>query len=223
MPDLDFAIADADVLPFAAAPTMLFKLRVGNQPEGERIQAIMLQVQIRIEATRRGYDHRAEENLLDLFGAPQRWGETVKSLLWTHATLNVPGFSGCTVVELPIGCTYDLEVAASKYFHALGDGEIPLLFLFSGTVFYAPSDNEGPRVAPIPWEKEASFRLPVRLWTEMMERYFPNSAWIRLQKDVFDRLHAYKARHGLPTWEETLEQLMQGTEAEVGRGEDGVS
>lgn len=217
MPDLDFAIVDADVLPFAAAPTLLFKLRVGNQPEGERIQAIMLQVQIRIEATRRGYDHRAEEQLLDLFGAPQRWGETVRSLLWTHATLNIPGFSGGTVVEVPIACTYDLEVAGTKYFHALEDGEIPLLFLFSGTIFYAPSVGEGPRVAQIPWEKEASFRLPVRLWTEMMERYFPNSAWLRIRKDVFNRLYAYKARLALPTWEDTLERLLEQNAAEAER------
>jgi len=217
MPDLDFAIVDADVLAFAAAPTLLFKLRVGNQPEEERIQAIMLQVQIRIEATRRGYDHRAEEQLLDLFGAPQRWGETVRSLLWTHATLNVQGFRSSTVVEVPITCTYDLEVAGTKYFHALKDGEIPLLFLFSGTIFHAPSEGAGLRVAQIPWEKEASFRLPVRLWTEMMERYFPNSAWLRVRKDVFDRLYAYKARLALPTWEDAMERLLEQHAAEAER------
>ncbi|MGH2344669.1 MAG: DUF6084 family protein [Chloroflexota bacterium] len=213
MPDLDFTIVDADVLPFGAVPTLLFKLGVRNQTEAERVQAIMLQVQIRIEATHRGYDQRAEERLLDLFGAPQRWGETVKSLLWTHAVLNVPGFTGSAVVELPVTCTYDLDVAGSKYFHALDDGEVPLLFLFSGTIFYAPNEGEAPRIAPISWEKEASFRMPVRLWKEMMACYFPNSAWLRVRTDVFDRLYAYKSRQALPTWEEALDRLLERSEA----------
>lgn len=43
----------------------------------------------------------------------------------------------------------------------------------------------------------------------MMEHYFPNSAWLRLRKDVFDQLYAYKAQQGLPTWEATLENLLQ--------------
>ena len=36
---------------------------------------------------------------------------------------------------LPVPLTYDFEVATAKYFHGLEDGEIPLLLLFSGTIF----------------------------------------------------------------------------------------
>ncbi len=38
-------------------------------------------------------------------------------------------------VDLPVPVTYDLEIASTKYFHALTDGVVPLLLLFSGTVF----------------------------------------------------------------------------------------
>lgn len=38
---------------------------------------------------------------------------------------------------------------------------MPLNFLFSGTVFYA-DENGALQVAPIPWNKEAPFRLPVK-------------------------------------------------------------
>ena len=140
----------------------------------------------------------------------------MRSLLWTHTTLQVPRFSGSTVVDMPVPCTYDLEVVASKYFYALEDGEVPLEFLFSGTVFYA---GEGGRlqIARISWEKEAEYRMPVRLWKEMMERYFPNSAWIRLHKDAFDQLYDYKVRMGLPTWEAAVEALLRTSEQEVER------
>ncbi len=215
MPDLDFAVENAEVLEYAAVPSLLFKLRVENLEE-EPIRSVALNTQIRIAATRRHYDAVEQERLLEVFGEPQRWGNTLRSLLWTHNTLQVPPFSGSTVVDMPIPCTYDLEVIGSKYFYALEDGEVPLEFLFSGTVYYA---GEGGRlqIVRISWEKEAEFRLPVRLWKEMMERYFPNSAWIRLRKDAFDRLYDYKVRRGLPTWEAAVETLLRASEQEVER------
>jgi hypothetical protein len=215
VPDLDFGIEGAEVLEYAAAPSLLFKLRVENLEE-EPIRSVSLNTQVRIAATQRHYDTAEQQRLLEVFGAPHRWGQTLRSLLWAHTTLQVPRFSGSTVVDMSIPCTYDMEVIGSKYFHALEDGEVPLEFLFSGTVFYAA---EGGRlqVARISWEKEAEFRLPVRLWKETMERYFPNSAWIRLHKDAFDQLYDYKVRMGLPTWEAAVEALLRASEQGVER------
>ena len=216
MPDLDFRVLGADSLPYAAGPTMLFTLNIENSVEEERIQSIMLRTQIRIEVTRRQYDSRTEDRLLDVFGPTQRWGETLRSLLWTHTSTIVQGFDHSTVAELHVPCTYDFEVVGAKYFHALEDGDVPLLFLFSGTIFY--SKDDGPlQIAQVSWEKEAQFRLPIRVWKEMMEGFFPNSAWLRVQKDVFDRLYDYKARGALPTWEATIDELLQRSSAESGR------
>jgi len=49
----------------------------------------------------------------------------------------------------------------------------------------------------------------------MIQRYYPNSAWIRLHKDVFDQLYLYKATHSLPTWEEVVVHLLQASGEEV--------
>ena len=215
MPNLDFRVAGAEVQEFAAVPSLLFKLRIENL-EDEPIRSVALNTQIRIAATQRHYDAVEQEGLLELFGEPSRWKDTLRSLLWTHTVLQVAPFSGSTVAEMPVPCTYDLEVAAAKYFYALEDGEVPLEFLFSGTVFYA---GEGGRlqIARISWEKEAEYRMPIRLWKEMMERYFPNSAWIRLHKDAFDQLYDYKVRRGLPTWEAAVESLLRASEQGVER------
>jgi hypothetical protein len=215
MPDLHFGVEGAEVLEYAAAPSLLFKLRIENLEE-ELIRSVSLNTQVRIAATQRHYDTAEQERLLEVFGEPHRWGNTLRSLLWTHTTLQISPFSGSTVVDMPVPCTYDLEVAAAKYFYALEDGEVPLEFLFSGTVFYA---GEGGRlqIARISWEKEAEFRMPVRLWKEMMEQYFPNSAWIRLHKDAFDQLYDYKVRMGLPTWEAAVEALLRASEQGVER------
>ena len=215
MPDLNFEVVDAEVQSFAAVPSLLFKLRIENGGE-EPIRSVALNTQIRIAAAQRHYDAAEQEMLLELFGEPHRWGETLRSLLWTHTVLQVQPFSGSTVVDMPVTCTYDLEVVATKYFYALDDGEVPLEFLFSGTVFYA---GEGGRlqVARISWEKEADYRLPVRVWKEMMEHYFPNSAWVRLHRDAFDQLYDYKVRMGFPTWEAAVEALLRASEQEVER------
>ena len=215
MPDLDFRVEGAEVLEFAAVPSLLFKLRIENLEE-EPIRSVALNTQIRIAATQRYYDAAEQERLLEVFGEPSRWKDTLRSLLWTHTVLQVPPFSGSTVVDMPVTCTYDLEVVWAKYFYALEEGEVPLEFLFSGTVFYAGQDGRL-QVERISWEKEAEFRLPVRLWKEMMERYFPNSAWIRLRRDAFDRLYNYKARRGLPTWEAAVDALLRASEQEVGQ------
>ena len=215
MPDLDFRVEGAEVLEYAAVPSLLFKLRVENLEE-EPIRSVSLNTQVRIAATQRHYDTAEQQRLLEIFGAPHRWGQTLRSLLWAHTTLQVPRFSGSTVVDMPIPCTYDMEVIGSKYFHALEDGEVPLEFLFSGTIFYAA---EGGRlqIARVSWEKEAEFRLPVQLWKETMERYFPNSAWLRLRKDAFDRLYDYKVSRGFPTWEAAVESLLSASEEKVER------
>ena len=215
MPDLEFKLEGAEVAEFAAIPSLVFKLRIENL-EDEPVRSVALNTQIRIAATGRHYEAAEQERLLELFGEPSRWKDTLRSLLWTHTVLQVPRFSGSTVVDMPVACTYDLEVVAAKYFYALQDGEVPLEFLFSGTIFYAGEDGRL-QTTRISWEKEAEFRLPVRLWKEMMDQYFPNSAWVRLRKDAFDQLYDYKVRKGLPTWEATVEALLQASEQGVER------
>jgi Family of unknown function (DUF6084) len=213
VPDLEFKLEGAEVADFAAIPSLVFKLRIENL-EDEPVRSVALNTQIRIAATGRHYEAAEQERLLELFGEPSRWKDTLRSLLWTHTVLQVPRFSGSTVVDMPVACTYDLEVVAAKYFYALQDGEVPLEFLFSGTIFYAGEDGRL-QTTRISWEKEAEFRLPVRLWKEMMDQYFPNSAWVRLRKDAFDQLYEYKVRKGLPTWEATVEALLRASEQGV--------
>jgi hypothetical protein len=207
-PALAFAVESAQAVRHAAAPTIAFALRISSDGD---VRSLMLQAQIRIAAPDRPYDDAAQERLRDLFGPPEGWGRTLRSLLWTHATLLVPPFSGTTTVELPVACTYDFEVAAAKYLHALEDGDVPLEFLFSGTVFY-PGAGGALQTARLSWESESAFRMPVGVWQEAVERAFPGSAWLRVHRELFDRLAAYRARRTLPTWEAVLEELLEGRE-----------
>lgn len=212
MPDLNFQVEGAEAVTYAASPLLSLKLRVTNADAGEPIQTVALHCQIQIEATRRRYNEREQERLLDLYGEPERWGQTLRTTLWTHASIIVKPFQGSTLVELPVACTFDFNVAATKYFAGLEEGEVPLLLLFSGTVFYEATDG-ALQVAQISWEKEAKYRLPVRVWQEMMDHYYPNSAWLSLRRDVFDRLNQYKMRRGMPTWEQALESLLNDDRA----------
>jgi hypothetical protein len=216
MPDLNFVVESAESVPFAAAPALSLKLHVSNTQPDETIHTIALRAQIQIEATRRRYSDAEKAKLLDLFGEPDRWSRTLRSMLWTHSSVVITAFSGGTTADLQIPCTFDFNVAATKYFHGVSDGEIPLNLLFSGTVFYALPDGTL-QVAPIPWNKEARFRLPVQVWRTMMDEYYPNSAWLAIHRDVFERLYEFKVRNGIPSWEEALDRLLSGVEEVVGR------
>ena len=212
MPELSFQIEEAVVAQFAAAPALIFKLRVKNRVVDESIHTVALRAQIQIETTRRRYTPEEQSRMLDLYGEPERWSQTLKTLLWTHASVVVPAFQGETMVELHVPCTFDFNVAATKYFAGLSAGEIPLCFQFSGTVFYAPSGGNL-QVGPICWDQEARFKLPVSLWREMMDSYYPNTAWLCLRRDVFERLSQYKTQRGISTWEQVMETMLAEEEA----------
>jgi hypothetical protein len=214
MPDLNFEVIGAEAVHFAAVPTINFKLHIANANAEEHIHSVALHCQIRLEVTRRRHSAEAQARLLEVFGEPKRWGETLRSLLWTHVNAGIPQFTGETTIELPVPCTYDFDVVSVKYFNALEDGDIPLIFLFSGTMFYEGEEGNL-QVGQISWSKEAAYRLPVAVWKDMMARYFPNTAWIHLHKDVFDQLYQYKAERGLPTWEDVIANLLQASGEEV--------
>jgi hypothetical protein len=215
VPDLNFTVDRAEPVLYSASPLLNFKLRIAAEDEATTIPAVALRCQIRIEPTRRRYTPPSQERLLDLFGEPERWGQTLRAMLWTHTSLVVPQFTGSTMVDLPVPCTFDFNVAATKYFYALEDGEVPLCLLFSGTIFYV-NDEGYLQVGQISWEKEANYRLPVQVWKEMMAHYYPNIAWLCLNQDVFDRLYQYKSHRGVPSWEQALLTLLDASEEKVG-------
>jgi hypothetical protein len=218
--DLRFSVENAKPELWSASPLLLFELRISQPAEAVPIHAIMLRCQVRIEPARRRYGAGEAEGLRDLFGTPDRWGQTQRPMLWTHTQVVVGPFEDSIVVDLPVPCTFDFNVAATRYFHALEEGEVPLSLLFSGTVFQEVPEV-GLQVAQIPWDREAAYRLPVRVWQGMMERYYPDIAWLQLRQDLFDRLIRYKNQHGLPTWEQVMESLLAAEEREAagnGRG-----
>jgi hypothetical protein len=215
MPDLNFRVEGAEPQRSAAAPLLLFKLRVTeNVSEGATptpIHTVALRCQIRIEPAKRRYEPPEQERLLDLFGTPERWGETMRPMLWTHVSAVVPPFAGETLVDLLVPCSYDFNLAATRYFAAVKDGDLPLCLLFSGTIFYEAAGG-ALQVAQVAWDKEAYHRLPAATWRGLMELYHPNSVWLCLRKDVFDSLDQYRSRNALPTAEHALERLLSQTE-----------
>lgn len=211
MNDLNFQVEGAEVVPFAAAPMLAFKLRIAGGAAEDQIHSILLRCQIQIEAPHRRYGPGEQQRLFDLFGKPEEWSRTLRTMYWTETNVSVPGFAGSTLVDLPVACTYDFNVAATKYFDALEDGEVPLCFLFSGTAFYAAAHSPV-QVAQIPWEKEATFRLPVRMWRELMDAYYPGRVWLPIPRDMFDRLNELKRRSASATWERALEILLDQAE-----------
>jgi hypothetical protein len=212
MVELDFAIEQASVAKHSASPMLLFALAVTNKTCATRVENVQLRVQIRIEPTQRRYDAPEQDRLIELFGAPARWGETLRSLLWTHVNASVPAFAGTCRIELPAPCSYDFNLAATKYFHGLGDGEAPLSFLFSGSIFYRDEDDRL-QIEQVAWSKEATYRLPARLWHDLMRDYYADGLWLRLGHDMFERLYRFKRSRGLPSWDQAFAELLAAQDA----------
>ena len=201
MPELSFSCVDARPEPYSAAPTMLFRLRIGAA-DGERVRAIALRCQIRIEPQRRQYGEEEAKRLVELFGERVRWGDTLKPFQFANTSTVVASFTDNIEVDISVPCSYDMEVSTGRYFHALEDGEIPFILLFSGTVF---GDGEKTLwIEQVPWHAECRYRLPVARWREMMDMHFPGSGWLRLQRETIDALAEFRAARTLPTWDDTV-------------------
>jgi hypothetical protein len=204
-PALDFAVASIEALRPSATPTLRFTLAIAAGAAA--VRSVLLDVQVQIAAMRRRYDAAEQAQLADLFGVPDRWGETLRTLPWLRASLVVPPFAGTTTAQLDIPCTYDFEVSAARYLAGLHDGDVPLELLLSGTVFYGASGG-GMQVSRIGWDRELACGLPVATWRAALDQHFPAAAWLRLGRGAFDRLAAYRAQHALPSWEATVDALL---------------
>jgi hypothetical protein len=207
VPELSFQIEGAEALAYSAVPAIALKLRIGNTPAEQPVHTVVLKCQVQIDPAKRRYSSSEQTRLHDLYGEPSRWAQTVKPLHWMNTSVMVPCFAAAATVNLELPCSFDFNLAATKYFHALGAGDVPITVMFSGTVFYAESDGRL-QATQIPWDREASYRLPVTVWKQMMDAHYPNAAWLCLQHDAFEKLLDYKVRNGIPTFERALEELL---------------
>jgi hypothetical protein len=205
-PDPEFEVISARAVERVAAPTLAFTVRAADD-SGRRVFTIALTAVISIEPSKRRYDEATRERLFELFGEPTRWASTTTSFRWAQADALVPAFEGSTEFELVVPCTYDLELAASKYFDGLADGEAPLRFHFNGTVFYEADDGRM-QIVQIPWDRSPRFRMPVEAWRAAIDAVYPHRAWVPLDKGTLDRLHRRKAERGLPTFDAVLGELL---------------
>jgi hypothetical protein len=207
MSEYAFTVLDVVAEPYAVTPQLTARLRI-DETTGQRVHAIALRCQVKIEPQRRRYEPGERDALLGLFGDRARWGDTLKPFQWMQCHTTVQGFTGRTETDLALPCTYDLDVIGTRYLHALDAGDVPLTLLFSGTVF--TRGETGFAVEQIPWACEAAYPLPVETWRQMMAAYFPNTGWLRVDAEVLRRLADYRARHGLTSWDETMQRLLAG-------------
>jgi hypothetical protein len=209
-PSPEFEVLDVAYVPFAATPTIVFRLGV-SLPSDHDIYTIALITQIQIDASRRGYVPETRGRLTELFGPPGKGAATTQSLLWARLETLVPSFKGRTEVELHLPCTYDLEVATAKYFAALEGGEVPLSFHFNGTVYYKTPES-GLQITLIPWSTTTQFKMPVSVWRAMIDEHYPSVGWIRLHQRTLSRLQDLRAERGL-TFDDCITELLDGHDA----------
>jgi hypothetical protein len=215
MTELSFTCLDVRPQGYAMAPTLLFRLRIGVAA-GQRVQAIALRTQIRIEPARRGYGAQEAKRLLELFGERERWGDTLKPFQFANTSTTVASFTDSIEVDLSVPCSYDMEVTSGRYFNALEDGEIPFILLFSGTIF--GDATKGMWIEQVPWHAEARYKMPVAVWRDMMDLHFPGSGWLRLRRDTIDALAEFRAARALPSWDDAVLAVLDAARERTAEG-----
>ncbi len=211
MGEYTFTVAEIFAEPYAATPQLTARVRI-EETTGVVVHAMALRCQVRIEPQRRGYTEADEAGLRALFGDRDRWKDTLRPFLWMQCNTTVQGFTGVTEADLPLPCTYDFDVIGSRFLHSLGEGSVPLNLMFSGTIFTRSGPGFG--VEQVPWDRDTRHDLPVQVWQEMMRTYYPGTGWVRMDQQVIDRVADYRARHGLTSWDETMQHLL-ATEREA--------
>ena len=206
-PEPEFEPIGVRPLRHAAAPTLILDLQV-HEPSGRQVYMIALTIQLMIEPARRRYDEAEHARLVGLFGPPERWAVTTRSLVWTQLDVLVPAFTGTTTVQVPIVCSYDLEVASAKYLRSLEDGVAPLALHFNGIVYYR-GDAGGLQMVLIPWSRSVDFPMPVSVWRELVDHYYPNTGWIGLRSQTIDALEARRVAGAHATVDDCIRSLLE--------------
>lgn len=206
-PDPEFAVIGARPVRYAAVPMLMLDLQV-SEPSGRPVHMMALTIQLMIEPARRSYDEKTRAGLVELFGAPERWAVTTRSLLWAQLDVLVPAFTGTTTVAIPVSCSYDLELAATKYLYSLGEGEAPLALHFNGTIYY-PGDDGELQMVLVPWDRSIDFRMPVSVWRQTVAHYYPNTNWVAVRSETLDALQRAKLNRGLATFDACIEALLK--------------
>ena len=207
LPAPRFEILDSEAVPHAAAPMLAFTGHVA-ETSGREVYTVALTAQIMIEPAKRTYDDATRERLIEMFGAPERWAVTTHPFLWAEVGMLVPAFTGATGFRIPMPCTYDLELAAAKYIHSMPDGAVPLLFNFTGTIFYRGEAGRM-QIVKVPWDCSARYSMPVATWQDMIAQHYPNGGWVRLDDSTLDALGTRKAERGLPSFDATVANLLE--------------
>ncbi len=207
-PDPEFTITGVAHQAFAAAPTLVFAA-LASDLSGGQIQSMALNVQVMIDPAKRGYDDETRARLAELFGPPASWAPSTSGLAWAQVATGVPGFAGSTTFAIEVPCTYDLEVAAAKYFYAIAGGEVPLSFHFSGNVFFTASGG-ALQVVPVAWSNTATFRMPIAVWRAMIAEHYPSGGWIRIDHETLAALQDRRSARGLPTFDACVAELLRG-------------
>jgi hypothetical protein len=213
IPAPDFSVLEAVPVPRSASPAIAFQLRVRDYSERD-VYAIGLRTQIMIEARQREHDDATRERLLELFGEPERWGDTARGLVWAQCDTFVRGFTGSARFDVRVPVSLDLEVATVKYFTALESGSVPLAFHFNGTVFYCGNEDRL-QITQVPWTAEAQFALPVETWRRTIEEHYPDGAFARLGEDTLEGLRRYRMARGLHSLDAALRELLEEARQEA--------
>jgi Family of unknown function (DUF6084) len=206
LPRPSFEILGARVPRHAVAPNLVFDLEV-NDPSGLQVFTISLAVQIAIEPAQRRYDPDTRERLTELLGEPGRIGAPTRTMPWAKVDVLVHSFKGTARVEVPVLCNYDLEIAATNYFHSIADGEVPLVFHFNGGIYYQ-GDGGQLQIVQLSWEESSNYRMPIAIWEEMIAAHYPYRGWVPAGSETIERLRRYKLEQGLPSYEAALERLL---------------
>jgi hypothetical protein len=206
-PDPDFEVLSARAVERSAAPTVSFRVKVSDA-SARPVFTIALTAVITVEPSKRPYDPASRERLVELFGEPERWASTTTNFRWAQTEALVPAFEGSTEFELSVPCTYDLELAAAKYFHGLSDGAAPLRFHFNGTVFYESEDGRM-QIVQVPWDRSPRFQMPIEVWRQTIDAAYPYRAWVPVHTETLEQLERLKAAAGLPTFDAAVRGLLE--------------
>jgi Family of unknown function (DUF6084) len=210
IPQPEFWVLGAKPVPHAAAPTLAFEMRVRDHSELE-VYAVALTVQILLQPVQRPHDDEVRERLRDVFGEAARWGDTARSLLWSECDTLVGSFRGSTSFELQVPCSSDLELATTRWFDAVPDGEAPLSFQFSGSVFYC-GEADRLQLTRVGWHTETQFRLPLETWRATVGE---RGGLVRVSSDTFEALRRYRLDRGLHSLDAAVADLLDGAHAEI--------
>ncbi len=204
-PKISMEVEGLKPLLYSVAPSAVLQLRFFNRNSSMEIVSVIARLRVFVEYP------------LNVGGD---WPELVRELL-TYGQIMTQPFTEETLCEAYIPITAEMDAALLLRFSGRSVKKLPIVVTLEGFALYRNRGDGRVLYYMLPTDPplEARYILGFEDWSNIVRTFYGSDLiWIKIRRDVLERLEEYKRKKFYPSYSEMLDDIMNTVE-KLGRND----